>query len=211
MGQHLLFFVLILSSQVFADLAIKKLVYDEVTDELVVSAQFPGKCLVHELKLMRGKTRGKKNYFRLAITNNNNDPCNALNEKTERFSLKEITDRPAELLVSAQQDGSKPHYLTIPPHPQATIMSVGNLNNGSLVFSLHVRGPTTADRFYVDVDCSNANGSHCDGIVRDTRGHAYPHEPVQTKEIVLKPNFSRSQNLVFSLGDRRGAVRILVQ
>jgi hypothetical protein len=211
MGKLCYFFVVMMSMRLFGNLAITDIAYDKVNDELVVNTEFPGKCLEHELNLVRSKARGAKNYFRLSMTNSTNDPCNAIVRKQGRFSLADITDRPAEILISAQVDGSKPHFMTIPPHAMAPIVKVRNHNNGSLVFSLRARGPFLPERFYLDMSCNSGNGSACAGIVRDRYAARYNAEPIETRDIVLVPmNIPRPQTLVFTYDDSRRTMRIFL-
>ncbi len=193
-----------------ADLAITTMTYDEVADDLIINARFPGKCLPHDFTLKKTRQRNNKYYFRLEVSNAH-DPCNAINEKSERFSLAEVVKRPAEILVSVESDGSKPRFVAVSPHPAAKITKVIPKPNRTIVFTILAKGPVDASRFYVDIDgtCSATFPPSCTGVLRDKRGRQFAKKKERVHSITVTPDDNlRGQNLSFVTHDGAKGIRV---
>lgn len=195
---------LLLATNIFAELAIVDLKYDKVTDDLVIHTKFPGKCLPHELSLRKVRHSGHQTRFLLSVTNDDKDPCSGINEKIGRFPMDEILVRPAQIFVSTNADGSKPHVLKLPVYPEAHINKVEHLGTARpLRVTLTAGGQVTRDRFYLDTGdrCFGSYAPTCDAFIRDKAGY-YNHE----KSLALKQtvdlnigHLSRPINLYFHM------------
>lgn len=162
------FFVLVLFAQgVLAELTIKNLRFEPNTDELIIDVSFQGKCLPHQLMLHHLESReGTHRYF-LALSNDGKDPCNGEVKKSQSFPLTDI-QRPAEILVSTQADGSRPFAIRIGTHAKAQILGAQFID-GMLEARILASGGISQDRFYLDLDQNCVNNSSCEAFIRDKR------------------------------------------
>ncbi len=178
-----------------AELTIHKLSYDSKQDLLVIDTSYPGKCLEHEFSLDLQKKEGKSFRFHLKLSNGDGqDPCNGIVNKSPTFSMAEIK-RPAEILVSAAEDGNKPRLLILPVHIQVDIIHA-QLINGLLEVSLKTEGPITPDRFYLSLDPRCENQASCEAYVHDKKSNdASPKEKSKIKKVKLSVNDFRGTSL----------------
>lgn len=169
MSRLLPFLALALLAQgVLAELTIKKLCYEPQSDELIIDVAFLGKCLPHELSLHRLESRENTHRYFLNLSNDGKDPCNGETIKSQGFSMADIIQRPADILVSTQSDGSKPFAIKIGTHPKAEVIGI-QLVDGMLEARIQTSGTISHDRFYLDLDSNCMSNSSCEAFIRDKK------------------------------------------
>lgn len=182
-----------------ASVTIKKLRYEPANDALVITAEFAGKCLVHELVLTKKGGSESEHRFELTVTNPV-DVCNGMNSLTQSFSMESVLLRPAQVLVSPNADGSKAHQITIPPFKKASITDVIQDSDGKLKITLKAKGEADKDRFYVDVtdNCVGNNPPRCDTVIRDKQGSFVTNQKDRVLSITLPlPTMQSPVTMVF--------------
>jgi hypothetical protein len=106
--------------------------------------------------------------FQLKLTNNDGqDLCNGLAEKSATFSMAELK-RPAEVLVSTEVDGKKPHAIYLPLHDKAQL-SNAQFINGLLEIEIIAMGKISSDRFYLSLNPKCETRARCDIYVHDKK------------------------------------------